>query len=206
MKRFGDTLRQLMELKAVTGVQLSAETGLTTTSISRLLNGQTRPRQVTLTRLMKYLCETKAEEQSLLRAYSGLDTLPEEAVLDDEKNAQEEIARVKRFLEVKTQSILFKKSVARELDKAGIKYGMDYCEGALSTDFMIETEGRRIAVECRFNVLRDMERAVLTANFLEEELSCESVITVIPFSNESEPSIPLVPLSDLTDTLKGLLS
>ena len=62
MKRFGDTLRHLMELKGVTGVQLSAETGLTTTSISRLLNGQTRPRQVTLTRLMKYLCETKAEE------------------------------------------------------------------------------------------------------------------------------------------------
>ena len=104
MKRFGDTLRHLMELKGVTGVQLSAETGLTTTSISRLLNGQTRPRQVTLTRLMKYLCETKAEEQSLLRAYSGLETLPEEAVLDDEKNAQEERARALRYLEMKSHS------------------------------------------------------------------------------------------------------
>lgn len=44
MKKFGDALHQLMELKGVIGVQLSAETGLTITSFSRLLNGQSGPR------------------------------------------------------------------------------------------------------------------------------------------------------------------
>ena len=207
MKRFGDTLRQLMELKAVTGVQLSAETGLTTTSISRLLNGQTRPRQVTLTRLMKYLCETKAEEQSLLRAYSGLETLPEEAVLDDEKNAQEERSRALRYLEMKSQSIAFKRSVARELDKAGLSYKQDYAEGVFVTDFLIEQDGKRVALECKFNVPRDFEKTGTIAKLLKENLKIDSVLIVVPYgmdsvTNDSFAEI-IVELSDLNDFLIG---
>jgi len=205
MKKFGDALRQLMELKAVTGVQLSAETGLTTTSISRLLNGQTRPRQVTLTRLMKYLCETKAEEQSLLRAYSGLETLPEETVLDDEKNAQEERARALRYLEMKSQSIAFKRSVARELDKAGLSYKQDYAEGVFVTDFLIEQDGKRVALECKFNVHRDFEKTGTIAELLKENLKIDSVLIVVPYGMDSvtkeSSGLTIVELSELTEFL-----
>lgn len=83
--------------------------------------------------------------------------------------------------ERKTQPIQFKRSVARELNKAGLDYVQDYCKGAVSTDFLIERDGKRIALECRFNVQRDFERAVLTAKVLREALGCDSVITVTPF-------------------------
>jgi transcriptional regulator with XRE-family HTH domain len=206
MKRFGDALRQLMELKAVTGVQLSAETGLTTTSISRLLNGQTRPRQVTLTRLMKYLCETKAEEQSLLRAYSGLETLPEEAVLDDEKDAQEERSRALRYLEMKSQSIAFKRSIARELDKAGLSYKQDYAEGVFVTDFLIEQDGQRVALECKFNVHRDFEKTGTIAELLKENLKIDSVLIVVPYGMDSvtkeSSGLTIVELSELREALE----
>ena len=205
MKRFGDTLRHLMELKGVTGVQLSAETGLTTTSISRLLNGQTRPRQVTLTRLMKTLCETKAEEQSLLRAYSGLETLPEEAVLDDEKNAQEERSRALRYLEMKSQSIAFKRSVARELDKAGLSYKQDYAEGVFVTDFLIQQDGKRVALECKFNVHRDFEKTGTIAELLKENLKIDSVLIVVPYGMDSvtkeSSGLTIVELSELAEFL-----
>jgi transcriptional regulator with XRE-family HTH domain len=203
MKRFGDTLRHLMELKGVTGVQLSAETGLTTTSISRLLNGQTRPRQVTLTRLMKYLCETKAEEQSLLRAYSGLETLPEESVLDDEKNAQEERSRALRYLEMKSQSIAFKRSVARELDKAGLSYKQDYAEGVFVSDFLIEQDSKRVALECKFNVHRDFEKTGTIAELLKENLKIDSVLIVVPYAMNSvtqeSSGLTIVELSELAE-------
>ncbi len=181
MSSFGDSLRALMESKKVSGLKLAEDVGISPTSVSRILNGQSRPRQVTLSRIIKALCQDRSEEQALLRAYSGLDTLPEEQAVNDERNAQAEEERVKRFLEVKTQSILFKRSVARELDKAGIAYDQDYCKGAVSTDFLIERGGQRIALECRFNVQRDFERAVLTAKVLREALGCDSVITVTPF-------------------------
>lgn len=207
MNRFGDTLRHLMELKEVTGVQLSAEIGLTTTSISRLLNGQTRPRQVTLTRLMKYLCETKAEEQSLLRAYSGLETLPQEAVLDDEKIAQEERERALRYLEMKSQSIAFKRSVARELDKAGLTYKQDYAEGVFVTDFLVERNGERTALECKFNVHRDFDKTGTITELLKENLKIDSVLIVVPYAMDSvtkeSPGLTIVELSELVDFLEA---
>ena len=181
MSLFGNSLRELMDAKDVSGLKLAEDIGITPTSVSRILTGQSRPRQVTFTRILKRLCESKAEEQELIRAYSGLEALPEEAALADARNAEEDEARVKRFLEVKTQSILFKRSVGRELAKAGIEFTADYCKGAISTDFLIETNGKRIALVCRFNVQRDLERAVITAKVLREALGCDTVITVTPF-------------------------
>jgi transcriptional regulator with XRE-family HTH domain len=205
MKRFGDTLRHLMESKGVTGVQLSAETGLTTTSISRILNGQTRPRQVTLTLLMKHLCETKAEEQSLLRTYSGLDMLPEESILDDEQNAQEERSRALRYLEMKSQSIAFKRSVARELEKAGLPYKQDYGEGAFITDFLIDYDGKRTALECKFNVHRDFEKTITIAELLIENLRIDTILIVVPHGidsvTEKSSRFTIVELSELAEFL-----
>ena len=106
MNSFGDAVRQLMEAKKVSGLKLAESIGITPTSVSRILTGQSRPRQVTLTRIMQQLCQTQDEEQLLIRAYSGLESLPQEAVNDDKRNAEEEEARVKRFLEVSTANFL----------------------------------------------------------------------------------------------------
>ena len=205
MNHFGDALRQIMEVKKVSGLKLAEDIGISPTSVSRILNGQSRPRQVTLSRIMQALCQDRSEEQALLRAYSGLDTLPEEQAVNDERNAQANEERVRRFLEVKTQSILFKRSVARELDKAGITYVQDYCKGPVSTDFLVEQNGRRIALECKFNVHRDLERAAITAKVLEKELNCDTVLTVTPFSiddveNEA-PDFPTVTPQEMIETI-----
>lgn len=194
MKKLGDAIRRLMEAKEVTGVQLAADIGLTATSISRILNGASRPRQVTLSRLMKRLCETREEEQSILRAYSSiLEGLPEESVIEDEEHRREEIARCERFLEIKTQSISFKNSVARELAKAGIEAKQDYCEGLVSTDFLIERDGKRIALECKFNVHRDLEKTRITAGIIRDRLKCEMVFVVVPFLQEADRHILKAP-------------
>lgn len=208
MKRLGDAIRRLMEVKDVTGIQLAADIGVTPTSISRILNGQTRPRQVTLSRLMKRLCETREEEQAIIRAYSSiLEGLPEESIIEDEEHRREEIARCERFLEIKTQSISFKRSVARELAKAGIEARQDYCEGAVSTDFLIEHDGKRIALECKFNFHRDIAKTRVIADLLTRNLKVDSVLTVVPYGvdrvTKESSGLAIVELSELADFLNA---
>lgn len=55
-------------------------------------------------------------------------------------------------------------------------------------------------------MLRDIERTALTAIFLKRELSCNEVLTVVPFEQEGEQPIPLIPLSDLAGALQNLLN
>jgi transcriptional regulator with XRE-family HTH domain len=213
MKTLGDAIRQLMEGKAITGVQLAGDTGLTPASISRILTGSSRPRQVTLSRLMKRLCETREEEQSILRAYANiLDGVPEELIVEDDQSRREEVARCERFLEIKTQSISFKNSVARELAKAGIDAKQDYCEGLVSTDFLIEREGKRIALECKFNVHRDIEKTRITAEIIRDKMRCERVFVVAPFLQDNDKSlikqdrINLVSSHDVIERLTDLVT
>lgn len=202
-----------MERRNVSGVQLASDTGLTPASISRILNGASRPRQVTLSRLMKRLCETRDEEQSILRAYSSmLEALPEESIIDDEENERAQIARCERFLEIKTQSISFKNSVARELAKAEIEAKQDYCEGLVSTDFLIEDGSIRIALECKFNVHRDFDKTRITAELIAEKLRCQVVVVVVPFLQESgtesfqNPNILLLPSGELVEKISPMLN
>jgi len=206
MKTLGEAIRQLMEGKAITGVQLAADTGLTPASISRILTGSSRPRQVTLSRLMKRLCNTREEEQSILRAYASiLEGVPEELVIDNDENRSEEIARCERFMEIKTQSIAFKNSVARELAKASIGAKQDYCEGLFSTDFLIERSGKRIAVECKFNVHRDVEKTRIIADLLLKYMKVDSVLIIVPYGmdivTKESSGLAIVELSELTEFL-----
>ena len=48
-------------------------------------------------------------------------------------------------------------------DKAVIKYRQDYCEGIYSTDFLIEKDDKRMALECKANVERDIAKTVTQA-------------------------------------------
>ena len=174
-------MRQPIEAKKASGLQLTESIGITPTSVSQILNGQSRPRQFTLTRIMKRPCETKEQERHLVAAFAGTELLDEESdqVLP---SAEKKILRLRaeQFLERKTQSIQFKRSVARELDKAGITYQQDYCEGIYSTDFLIEQDRRRIALECKANVDGDIKKTIAQAELIGDKLQCQ-VWVVTPF-------------------------
>ena len=119
----------------------------------------------------------------ILRAFTGrlAEALGEEAVSDDARNTVEERERVERWLEARTQAITFKNAVGRELDKSSVTYRRDVCEGIASIDFLVEAKGKRIGIECKFNVSRDFEKTVGVARLLRTLLRCDSVVVVVPF-------------------------
>lgn len=203
-----------MGRRKLTGAQLAEDIGLSATSVSRIITGHSKPKQVTLTRLMKRLCASSEDEQMLLRAFSGLQIpTKEEPVPDDPRNAIEERERVERWLEARTQAITFKDAVARELDKAGITYRRDVCEGIASADFLIDQESRRVAVECKFNVSRDFEKTLGIARLLRELLRCDMVIIAVPFEGDfvslARSDIPSIQVRTVPETalvVKGAIA
>jgi transcriptional regulator with XRE-family HTH domain len=184
--RLGDALRTLMERRDLTGLALADRIGISPTSISRIINGVSRPRQGTLTKLMEALCSTPEEQQLVLSGYSGLpDAIGEEPAVTAPigQISAAELDRVARYLELKTLSIDFRESVSRTLIEAGIEFESYARNGNVVTDFLVETSGRT-AVECKFNVNRDWEREVGTALLLKRHLPCGRVVVVVPYENE----------------------
>ena len=194
MNLFGDAVRQPIEAQKASGLQLTESIGITPTSVSHILNGVTRPRQNTFTRMCQALCKTKEEERRFVAAFTGTEFLEEEP---DQPlpSAEKEILRLRaeQFLERKTQSIQFKRSVARELEKAGIEYQQDYCEGIYSTDFLIEKDGGRIALECKSNIGRDIEKTIAQSELISAKLKAK-VIVVTPYVGDL---IPMIEKSDV---------
>ena len=185
----GSTIRALLKARGLKAFELGEQIGLSPTSISKIMNGVSRPRQNTFSKMCQALCKTKEEERQLVQAFTGAELLEEESE-PRQLDAEREILRLRaeQFLERKTQSIQFKRSVARELDKAGIAYQQDYCEGPYSTDFLIEQDGKRIALECKANIGRDLEKTEMIREVLQDELKCEQVLIVLPFVEDRASS------------------
>lgn len=199
-----------MERRELTGVQLAEDIGISPTSVSKIVTGQSRPRQVTLSRLMKRLCASREEEQMLIAAYESKDAenLPAAPVLGEQANAEVEEERVRCFMEVKAQSIAFKRSVARELDKASIQYRQDVTENLVVTDFLLELGLRRIALECKYNLHRDIEKSIISARLIRKQFNCDQVYIVVPFHEEGdkldcEDEIRILPLQDLAEEINS---
>lgn len=181
MNLLSDTLRDLMDHHGLTGAKLAEEIGISAVSVSNILTGKSRPRQVTLSRMMKRLCEDSKDEQALLSAYESLGgtKLPVSPVLDDEANAATEEERVRRFLEIKTRAVAFRNSVQSALDAIPITYQADFSKSSVITDFLIEQNGKRIALECRANVKRDLQKALVSARIIRDELKCDQVVIIV---------------------------
>lgn len=88
-------------------------------------------------------------------------------------------------MEVRTQSIAFRNAVGRELQKVRIPYMKEYYEDGCSTDFMLDPSGRRIAIECKFNTLRDFPKTIGLAKLLLDQLGCEKVLIVVPYKDST---------------------
>ncbi|MBK1857780.1 helix-turn-helix transcriptional regulator [Cerasicoccus arenae] len=165
--------------------ELGEQIGVSATSVSKIVNGVTRPRQATFSRMCKVLCETKAEERELVTAFAGAEVLQE----DDSPQSPDDIKALleadERYLEVKAQSIGFRRAIARELDKAGIAYQEEYCEGIYVTDFLVEHQGRRIALECKFNTQRNFDKTLRIAGVLRKQLNCDHALVVVPYVDDA---------------------
>ena len=198
-----------MGRRKLTGARLAEDIGLSATSVSRIITGHSKPKQVTLTRLMKRLCTSPDDEQLLLRAFTGLKgPVAEESLTDDPRNVIEERERVERWLEARTHAITFKQAVARELDKAGITYRQDVCDGIASADFLVEHGSTRIAIECKFNVSRDFDKTLGIARLLCELLRCDWVFVVVPFngavSTDSVTRSPNIKIGVIGDAIHAI--
>jgi transcriptional regulator with XRE-family HTH domain len=188
--RLGDALRILMERRDITGLALAERIDVSPTSISRILNGVSRPRQGTLSKLIAALCTSPDEQQLILGGYSGLpDAVDEEPAVTASAGgiSAAELDRVARYLELKTLSIDFRESVARTLATAGIVFESYARNGNVVTDFLV-TGATRTAIECKFNVNRDWEREVGTALLLKQYLPCVRVLVVVPYQNAQTQS------------------
>ena len=208
MNALGEAIRTLMSRRGLTGAQLGEEIGLSATSVSRIIQGHSKPKQVTLTRLMKRLCTSPEDEQVILRAFTGIAAPPAEepVIAEDPRNSTEERERVERWLEARTQAITFKNAVGRELDKAGIIYRRDACDGVASADFLIEAAGKRLAIECKFNVSRDFDKTVGIARLLRALMRCDYVIIAVPFEGDfaslAQADAPEIQVLTVADTIR----
>ncbi|GHC12017.1 helix-turn-helix domain-containing protein [Cerasicoccus arenae] len=181
----GDIIRKLLTKRQMKAFELGEQIGVSATSVSKIVNGVTRPRQATFSRMCKVLCETKAEERELVTAFAGAEVLQE----DDSPQSPDDIKALleadERYLEVKAQSIGFRRAIARELDKAGIAYQEEYCEGIYVTDFLVEHQGRRIALECKFNTQRNFDKTLRIAGVLRKQLNCDHALVVVPYVDDA---------------------
>ena len=139
-------------------------------------------------------------------AFAGTELLEEEP---DQAlpSSNKEILRLRteQFMERKTQSIQFKRSIARELDKLGLSYEQDYCEGIYSTDFLIEKSGKKIALECKANIDRDIEKTVAQADMVMSKLGFTTFV-VAPYITgiselQTKGGVKIFPLSELSKHL-----
>lgn len=201
----GETIRALLKERGLKAFELGEKIALSPTSVSKIVNGVTRPRQNTFTRMCQVLCTTKEEERRLVAAFAGTERLNEE--LDQASPAaNKEILklRAEQYLERKSQAIAFKRSVAKELKTIGLEFEADYYEGTCSTDFLIHKTGKpdtRIALECKPNIGRDLELTLATCEVIQHAFRCQ-VIVVVPFTDAvcaeaQRHGIQLATLSDL---------
>jgi transcriptional regulator with XRE-family HTH domain len=213
MNPLSEALRDLMDRRKMTGAKLAEEIGISATSVSQILTGKTKPRQVTLSRLIKVLCDSAQDEQALLAAYESLGDakIPTTPVVDDEQNAATEDERVRRFMEMKATAVAFRKQVVAALDKLKLPYQQDVASGGVITDLLIERSGKRIALECRANVKRDLEKSLVSARIVRDGLKCDRVFIVVPEFNSdlrdgcfSEDDIRDVELRHLASELSNL--
>jgi len=202
----GIVIKQLIRKQKLTGQEVAKQIGITPPNLSQIINGHAKPRQGTFTKLCQVLGNDKKDEKLLVDAFLRVkEGAPEAEPMDPEDYKNAEIERAERFLEVKSQSIAFKRSVARELAAGGASYQQDYCEGIYVTDFLVEQDGKRIALECKFNVQRDFDKTTTITTLLKEQFKCDEIYIVVPFL-EANPNSPkqagVLELRDLLSVLQ----
>jgi transcriptional regulator with XRE-family HTH domain len=209
-QRLALELKELIAARGLKQKALAGQVGLTESSLSLILNAKARPRQLTLTRLLNRLNCTPEEQQRVLAAYDHAENsdLPLRPGLREEPVPDDEMERVRRYLEVKAKSVVFEKEVEIVLTDAGIHFEHPHSRNSIICDFYIPG-APGIVVECKYNINRDLDRTVATAKLLREEMGCDEVVVVVPdnmvpeakSAEEEASSIKFTSLSGLVDCL-----
>jgi len=182
----GAILREIVDQRGLRQKALAGKINITEASLSNILNGKARPRQLTLTRLIDQLQATPEEQQRILAAcdHAEIAQLPERPTSPEQPIPSDELERVKRYLEVKSMSVTFQDDVEKELDRAGIYFERSHRQENIICDFLL-TGPPRIAVDCKYNLNRDWDRTVTSVKILKEHLNLEVVLIVVPYENDT---------------------
>lgn len=210
----GEILREMVNERGLRQNALASKIGITEASLSNILNGKARPRQLTLTRLIEQLEATSEEQQRLLAAYDHAEMaeLPERPASPEQPIPQDEIERVKRYMEVKSMSVTFLDDIEKELARTGLYFERSHRQENIICDFLLPGPPR-IAVDCKYNLNRDWDRTVTSVKLLKEHLDLEIVLIVVPYENDTtlaeadritEQGGKIVSVADLEVTLKLL--
>lgn len=210
----GEILREMVDRRGLRQKALAAKIGITEASLSNILNGKARPRQLTLTRLIEQLEATSEEQQRLLAAYDHTEMaeLPERPASPEQPIPQDEIMRVKRYMEVKSMSVTFQDDVEKELDRTGLYFDRSHRQENIICDFLLPGPPR-IAVDCKYNLNRDWDRTVASVQILKDHLDSKFVLIVVPYENDTTFSEQdritkqggrIVSVADLATTLRQL--
>lgn len=211
----GVILRQMVDQRGLRQKALAAKINLTEASLSNILTGKARPRQLTLSRLIEQLKPTPEEQQRVLAAYDHAEMadLPERPVSPEQPIPQDELERVKRYMEIKSMSVTFQDDVEKELDRTGLFFERAHRHESIICDFLLPGPPR-IAVDCKYNINRDWDRTVASVKLLKEHLDLETVLIVVPYENDTtlgeadrvtEQGGKIVSVADLEQTIRLIL-
>ena len=179
MKLFGNTVKFLLAQRGLTAKELAERVNLSETSVSKIVNGVTKPRQANFTRIIQELCATPDEEQQLVSAYAQI----EEGLEDEQKQVDPAVYerlekdRVRRYLQAKSQSIAFREQADEVRTQSGVPFQGPHQNQEIICDFFI-LGPPRIAIECKANSKRDWDRTLTSAKLFRAELHCERVLVI----------------------------
>jgi transcriptional regulator with XRE-family HTH domain len=212
MSLFGKTIKIMLMERGITSRDFAKRINLSPTSLSKIVQGVTRPRQANLTRILEELCETPEEEQQLLSAFAQVEgKLSEEtAQLCPQRFQELEEQRVRRYLQMKSRSIAFREAVAGVLRKMGVSFQGPHEDNEIICDFYLPGPPR-IAIECKANPNRDWDRTLTTVAILKKHFDLSTLLIVVPNAESirktdrvriNKDDGRIVPLSQLKKALK----
>lgn len=135
---------------------------------------------------MQQLNCSSEEQQAIVSAYDHAEDVdlplkpnsPERPITDDEMD------RVRRYMEVKSMSVAFESDVEVVLVETGISFQRNFRMDPYICDFLVDLEGHRVAIDCKYNVNRDWDRTSASVKLLLEKLPCDEVVIAVPYENE----------------------
>lgn len=213
--RLALVIRELIDRRGMKQKALAKQIGMAESSLSQILNARARPRQISITRMMQVLCTSPDEEQMLIAAYDQAEAanLPLRPGNPERPIGEDEIERVRRYMEVKSMSVAFEQDVEKILAELAFSFEHPYRHDPFICDFYIPGPPR-IALDCKFNVNRDWDRTVAATKIFFDHLPVDDVLIVIPYENEvsrasmsdlEEHGGSVVVVSELSKTIRTLM-
>ena len=156
---------------------------LSPTALSQIITGKVKPRQATISKIMKLLNLSREDEQTLIKTFENYSSLPE-----DKSSPKDPIReRAFKYIEMKARSILFNEEVEGILKDCGVRYKKNYIKNGLVCDFLLE-DGQ-VGLECKFNATRDVEKTFTTLKILLDNLELKKIALIVPLKSEVSESI-----------------